>query len=120
MDNSIFDSEINSQMHQSHLDLAKLNLEISNSTLKVLTTLTEIFSNLSITNIPKIISDIGALANPIADAIKKTTEAIIKQSQAVQQLTKIQSTVQLPDLSKINPIKNISKPDLIDQSLSGK
>ena len=119
MENSVFNADINMKIHQTNLDLAKKNLDISQSMLKAFTTLIEIFSNLSVTNIPKIVKDIAGLSNPIISAAEKAIEANIQQIQAVKQLTDIQSTIQLPELSKVNPLKNISKPDLINQSLSG-
>jgi len=113
MDNTVFDQDVNKEIHNSSLQLAKDNLDIASSNLKVLTSLVQIFSNLSVTNLPKIVEQIATLANPLIATAEKIVESNVKQIETLKNLENIQKQVTLPDLSKVNPIKDIQPPDLI-------
>src|ERR1039458_7004734 len=107
LQNKIVDSGINRELHVMANDAIKKANDASAQTLKILTTVVGIFSNLSITKIPKIIKDLAGLANPVADAVIKTTEAQLAQLKHYTEIPKIDNIVNLLDLSKENPIKDI-------------
>lgn len=119
MKNSVFNADINADTHKANLDLAKKNLEIASATLKSILTFVQIFSNISIDTLPKIGVEIASLVAPLVAAQEKIVEATIQQAKSLVNLKNLEELIPLPELSKVNPIKNISKPDLINQSLSG-
>ena len=106
MDNKVFDQDKNTEMLLKQLEISSKNTDIGASSLKILTTLIEILSNLSPTNLPSIAGKIAGLANPLADGVKKVAENKIEQVKNKIEIPKIIQKEKLEDLDKTNPIKS--------------
>lgn len=106
MNNDVFNSQKNVEMHLKQLETISRSTDIGSQSLKVLSTLIEILTNLSPTNLPSIASKIAGLANPIADGVKQVAENKIDLAKNKIEIPKMVQPEQLEDLDKTNPIKS--------------
>lgn len=105
-DNKVFDQDKNVDIHLKQLETISRSTDIGSQTLKVLTSLIEILTNLSPTNLPTIASKIGGLANPLAEGVKQVAENKIDLAKNKIEIPKLIGKEELENLDKTNPIKS--------------
>jgi membrane-anchored glycerophosphoryl diester phosphodiesterase (GDPDase) len=104
MKNQEFNLSVNEDLFKKSLELSKKNTEIASVTLKAITTIVNLLSNLSITNIPNIVIDVAKLSSPLIQTSLDLAEIKKMEIEYIKALNNLKKEVELPELDKVNPI----------------